>query len=432
MEDKEKSEVSKISKRVKVDNRWARAGFDISTAEGGRILATSIAHINGNKENFFNTFILEAKYFVTYGGGKFYTRMAKVCKELGKSSVIIEDGDDDDPKKRLRVYPVFSYIEYTSGLISIRLNHEIAHFLLDLSKNFTIYSLEAYLRLPSIYSQRVFVLLESWKDRESFDIDIEDFHRAMNSPKSLRKNFKDCRVRILEKAEIDIHSFTSIKYKWEAIKSKGVVTKIRFTRLNRNSKSETSNVPNIPNKRTISPEVIQQRVGVISGVSGVLGTVRSFFEKPAKKAEEITGKSETIKEIEMDEDEDIEIEETSCQLCWRDKQASGEICLIRTRVLEPKERKCHICLQKFIGAWDHNQKAQAWSAIYQYVRTKLSEYDMNAWVTPLIAYKTDNGVALKCQDRYQVNSTKEKFHKLFEEAKKETGYDIEITYIPEG
>ena len=50
----------------------------------------------------------------------------------------------------------------------------------------------------------------------------------LDAPESLRKNFKEFRRRVLEKAHKDITGLTSLQYEWEPVKKGRAVVAVRF------------------------------------------------------------------------------------------------------------------------------------------------------------------------------------------------------------
>ena len=50
----------------------------------------------------------------------------------------------------------------------------------------------------------------------------------LNTPESLRANFKDSRRRVLEKAHKDITGLTPMRYEWEPVKKGRAVVAVRF------------------------------------------------------------------------------------------------------------------------------------------------------------------------------------------------------------
>jgi plasmid replication initiation protein len=129
-------------------------------------------------------------------------------------------------------YTLFSTIGYKDGVIFAKFHPDLRPFFLGLKSHFTKYDLREFLKLPSIYSQKLFEYLKSWDDCTERTEDIETIYVTLGVPESFCCNFKDFRRRVLDKAHRDISRLTSLRYEWEAIqKGKGrtsPVTAIRF------------------------------------------------------------------------------------------------------------------------------------------------------------------------------------------------------------
>lgn len=120
-------------------------------------------------------------------------------------------------------------IDPKQGTLSLALHPDVIPHFLHLKRDFTKYNLIEFMKLPSIYSQRVFELLKSWKSEPEFVVSVDDLHNMLSSPKTQRENFKDFRVKVLEKAHHDIHKHTSFRYTWTPIKTGRRVSAIRFS-----------------------------------------------------------------------------------------------------------------------------------------------------------------------------------------------------------
>ena len=109
-------------------------------------------------------------------------------------------------------------------------NPVMKDYLFELKSCFTTYNLTEYLSLPSLYSQRIFEIVKSLANVTEGEaiVSMADLHRFLDSPDSLRANFKDFRIRVLEKAHKDITEKTSFRFEWEPVKVGRSVEKIRF------------------------------------------------------------------------------------------------------------------------------------------------------------------------------------------------------------
>lgn len=120
-------------------------------------------------------------------------------------------------------------IDPKQGTLSLALHPDVVPHFLHLKRDFTQYNLLEFMKLPSIYSQRIFELLKSWKSEPEFVVSIDDLHDMLASPRTHRENFKEFRIYALEKARHDIHKHTSLRYTWTPIKTGRRVSAIRFS-----------------------------------------------------------------------------------------------------------------------------------------------------------------------------------------------------------
>jgi len=131
-------------------------------------------------------------------------------------------------QEKFRVFPVFEYIDYDHGIISAKLNQGLKPHYLSLKNQFAIRSLPEFRTLSSVHSQQMFRILNSWAGLPEAVIPVVELHNSTNAPESLRKDFRNFRVRVLEVAHREINEKTSLKFDWEPIKQGRKVTAVRF------------------------------------------------------------------------------------------------------------------------------------------------------------------------------------------------------------
>lgn len=158
--------------------------------------------------------------------GKTYHEVTDVIDKIMGRIITIQD----DVGRGWTKYNVFSRCRYrpTDGILELRFDPGLKPHYLNLQKNFAKWSLLEFLMLPSIYSQRIFEFLKSWDDTPETIISLADLHEMLNTPASFRINFKDFRLRVLEKAHKDITQHTGLVFEWEAIKQGRAVVAVRF------------------------------------------------------------------------------------------------------------------------------------------------------------------------------------------------------------
>lgn len=213
---------------VKKDNRLVRSKLNISSVDASRILANLVACIHTDDKSLKRVYRVAVKDFLTDTSGRGYTRVKGLCRELAQVTVELEEPDPDGPHPIFEIGTIFSRIVYKKGIVEAEFNGHMAPFLLDLQQCFTQYSLTEYLKLPSVYSQRIFEILKSWSGKPEVILPVSELHRLLDSPDSFQANFAEFRRRVLEKAHKDITEKTSFRYEWEPVKIGRSVEKIRF------------------------------------------------------------------------------------------------------------------------------------------------------------------------------------------------------------
>jgi plasmid replication initiation protein len=218
---------------VKKHNVLVRSKIVLDSHQASKILASLIACIHKDDKQFKEAYRISVKNFLPDTGGGSYRQAKAACRELAKATVEFEYPDpenpDDDPI--FVALPFFSSVKYRKGIVEARFNsdHEIANCLLVLQKHFTQLNLIEYLRLPSIYSQRIFEILMSWVNTDNEKTyTLDELHHMLNTPESFRKKFPDFRRKVLEKAHKDINGKTNLTYAWEPVKLGKAVVAIRF------------------------------------------------------------------------------------------------------------------------------------------------------------------------------------------------------------
>jgi plasmid replication initiation protein len=127
-------------------------------------------------------------------------------------------------------FPLFSRCRYLLGMgvVQICIHADLKPHFLQLKEKFVQYNLIEYLLLPSIYSQRLYEILMTWRNCPECEIPVADLHDMIGTPKEYQKDFCEFRRRVLEKAHRDINEKTTLRYEWEPIKLGRKVQSIHF------------------------------------------------------------------------------------------------------------------------------------------------------------------------------------------------------------
>ena len=215
---------------VKADNELFRAKCSLKNVLAGRIFMAFASLVDENdiategRGNFIRYSIPASSVLGGIdAGGDYYKELKKAAHSLLDKKLFRKIG-----KNGFQGYTLFATIICENGIITGEFHQELKPFFLEVKKNFTKLNLHQYLNLPSIYSQQLFGFLQSWHDQPEIKIPVHDLHERLDTPVSLRKNFKDFRVRVLEKAHKDITGLTSLRYEWEPVKKGRAVVAVRF------------------------------------------------------------------------------------------------------------------------------------------------------------------------------------------------------------
>jgi len=220
---------------VKKHNDLVRSKINISSKTASRILACLVACIRHDDTRFKESYSVPIKDYLPpdEGGGKGgrqYKLVKEACRELITATIEKEwpDPDNPDGDPIFLVMPFLTSIKYRKGNVEAKFNPEMSELLLQLRGFFTEIDLMEYLTLPSFYSQRLFEILKSWSGLPEVVLSVAELHRLLDTPDSMRADFRQFRVYVLEKAHKDIREKTKLRFEWEPIKAGRSVEAIRF------------------------------------------------------------------------------------------------------------------------------------------------------------------------------------------------------------
>lgn len=105
------------------------------------------------------------------------------------------------------------------GTVSLWFTAQIAPHLLQLRGQFTTYQLAQASALRSVYSWRLLELLSQFENTGWRQIELDEFNHAMEAPPYVLKNFKDCRVGIIEPAVRELQDKDGWLIEWWPIRT---------------------------------------------------------------------------------------------------------------------------------------------------------------------------------------------------------------------
>jgi plasmid replication initiation protein len=213
----------KLGTIVKVSNDLARAHWSTENVWEIRVVSAVASLVQDSDEEFHTYSIPLASLGRDFTLGRNYEDIRKAIHRLVKKDVEVK-GEG----KNFRVYSIFAMCGVEDGELIAGFHPDLKPLFLDLKERFTLYQAKEIMKLPSIYSQKMFMLLKSWVGRTDVTISIVELRNLLNVPDSFRKNFKDFRRRVLEQSHEDINKLTSLHFEWKAVKNGRSVTAIHF------------------------------------------------------------------------------------------------------------------------------------------------------------------------------------------------------------
>jgi hypothetical protein len=209
---------------IKKSNVLARAAWSPDSIWETRLIALVAARIRVDDVDFMDYEIPVAELLQQHGGGRDYQELMIGIDRVMSRVVTIKEADG------WTKYNIFSKCQYLIGfgVVRVSFHPDLKPHFLNLKERFVQYSLMEYLMLPSVYSQRIFEILMTWKGCAEYEIMVDDLHEMLGTPEAYRKDFNILKCRILEKAHGDINKKTMLRYEWEPVKKGRKIVAVRF------------------------------------------------------------------------------------------------------------------------------------------------------------------------------------------------------------
>lgn len=208
---------------VKKSNAIARAKWSPKSVWEPRVVALVASKVRHDDHDFCTYRIPVSELCGEADlSGKRYNDIKNAIENMMRAYVVLEE------EPGFMTYSLFSKCGYKNGYIVAEFHPDLKPHYLGLSKHFTQYNLIEFLKLRSIYTQRLFEILKSWSDRPDVEIDLMRLHKMLGTPDSQRKTFGEFRRRVLDRSCTEINLNTSVSYSWEPIKTGRRVSAVRF------------------------------------------------------------------------------------------------------------------------------------------------------------------------------------------------------------
>ena len=207
-----------------------RSRFNLSLQEQ-KIILYLISHISPYDTEFkeFSFSILDFCKVcgIDPDGGKNYRDIKAAIKSIADQSIWIQINDDEETLLRFIEKP---YLNKNSGTIKIRLDPDMAPYLLNLRQNFTSYELVFTLRFSSKYSIRLYELIKSihYRQLEQYEriFPLEELKRIMGA--ETYKTYQTFKTRALNMAVNEINRYSDTNIQYVPLKKGKAVQAIKF------------------------------------------------------------------------------------------------------------------------------------------------------------------------------------------------------------
>jgi len=165
--------------------------------------------------------------------GKNYKNIKQTLKNLRDKSIWVTDENGDET-----LYAWLDHVKVIkkSSKVTLKINELMKPYLLQLSSNYTQYTLYYVLAMRSQYSIKLYEVLKSYQYKFRCEFDLDDFKRILGAEKYQRH--ADFMRYVLTPAMTEIGELSDIKATYELYKTGRKFTRIMFTIKQLSSKEE--------------------------------------------------------------------------------------------------------------------------------------------------------------------------------------------------
>jgi plasmid replication initiation protein len=149
--------------------------------------------------------------------------------------------------------PVLSKVEYKKGTVEIKVNSELAPYLVGLRNQFTKFSLSEVLSFKSLYSMRIYQILSQWVYKGNVDYSIEELRFMLDIKPNEYTLYSNFKIKVLEVALKEINKTSTLKYTYKEVKTGRKVTSITFT-IKKIDKAKLEQIEEVFAPKTVQPK----------------------------------------------------------------------------------------------------------------------------------------------------------------------------------
>ena len=256
-------------------------------------------------------------------------------------------------KNKIEKFILFtSYkIHVNEKTVTINTNSDYSYILNNLSKNFTLFELQEFNELSSTYSKHMFRLLKQYRSTGFFRINVDEFKRLLDIPKSY--TMKKIGVKVLGPIEKELVSYFN-DFKINKIKSGRSITELEFTFKPQHYKcnDELNNIDTIDVEATQSNLIEEKKNQIICPKCGQELVKRTgkdgsiFWGHKNYLTSDCKATFSTIEEIEAEREERLNLIENESDRAKFEKEVKELINQYKDIVKLSGFEKRYVCIEQ--------------------------------------------------------------------------------------
>ena len=181
-----------------------------------RIFSLVVQQINRDDKDYKTYYINIRDLVDSSNSYNVYNQLQEETKKL-VSKVLTKKTVQDDGKRGFTHWSMISKAHHVEGqgTLEINLHPDIRDMLLQLKEqgNFTPVPVAEILACRSIYGQRIYEMLYSWRQHGRWETSLDDLRFSLHL-KDKYANYSDFRRFVLEKAQEDLKKNTNMRFTW--------------------------------------------------------------------------------------------------------------------------------------------------------------------------------------------------------------------------
>jgi plasmid replication initiation protein len=213
-EDHDPVVVNPPTRLVKVSNVFLRKDWNFESIWQARLLYLAAAKIKRSDTKFV-TFVIPAEELNPgyHYGAEILKQIKKDIRHvMGFTVVRTYEKDHFD------VRHVFEKMTFDKGDVTVKIHSDMCPYFLQLHSFFAELEFCKFVKLSTVYSQKLFLFLKTidWKSEEI--ISVEELQNILDTPEKMKKHFSDWKRRILDPAIQQIIEKMGVYFECEPIK----------------------------------------------------------------------------------------------------------------------------------------------------------------------------------------------------------------------